>query len=46
MENCRTLKDFKNYYSKGGVDKQDLLAEASIHLDETDLALLEIHVGE
>jgi len=46
MENCRTLKDFKNYFKNNNVDKQDFLAEASKILDQEDLGLLESTVGD
>jgi len=46
MDKCKTLKDFKDYYRSNQVDYQDFLAEASKVLDEQDLGLLEIFVGE
>ena len=46
MKNCKTLKDFKDYYRSNQVDNQDFLAEASKVLDEQDLGLLEAFVGE
>ena len=46
MKKCKTLKDFKDYYRSNQVDHQDFLAEASKVLDEQDLGLLEVFVGE
>ena len=48
MHKCKTLKDFKDYFRSNQfqVDKQDFLAEASKTLDDQDLGLLEVFVGE
>lgn len=46
MNKCKTLKDFKDYYISNQLDNQDFLAEASKVLDEQDMGLLEVFVGE
>lgn len=44
MKNCRTLQDFKDLFAQG-YDKDKLLDQASIKLDEVDYGRFEIHVG-
>jgi len=45
LEHCTTLKDFKSLYAQGEIDKDELLDQASIKLDEADYSLFEAHVG-